>query len=146
MSTLRLAQKVGGLAEPDEQNLRKIAQVFTHKSLGEYSCEAKRNDMESGLVELCQRAYALALQFRSSTIQYEWQQNGQNALMSWKAGEEREIKGNNGPVPEDPQGYVDDFIVFGGVIRGDLATGLLRDGATWLLPNSVVIRSRSSGR
>lgn len=85
-------------------------------------------------IKICKTAYDLALLLRSSRMDYEWQQVINPACLSSQA---LEILGTYGTLQEEP--YNIKHTVFGGVIRGNRDTGRLRDGATTLLPPSVVI-------
>jgi hypothetical protein len=84
------------------------------------------------LFMICQQAYELALLFRSSKIEYEWQQNPKTFLKH-----SVEILGTEGVPTHMP--YRINRIVFGGVLRGDRTTGKLADCATQILKPSVII-------
>jgi hypothetical protein len=88
------------------------------------------------LVELCKAAYNIALLFRSSRIDYEWQQRRD---LTYLESEDTDIIGTTGVARSDRHKVC--RIVFGGVVRGNRNTGRLRDGQSHLLKPCVVIDS-----
>ncbi|KAK5636416.1 hypothetical protein RRF57_012128 [Xylaria bambusicola] len=87
------------------------------------------------LIELCQSAYDIALLFRSSRIEYRWEQNASEASVLRR--HDFEVLGTMGVTQSEPHSIKE--IVFGEVIRGDRSTGKLEHGTTQLLKASVVL-------
>jgi hypothetical protein len=102
------------------------------KNLNGYrSKERKSRVAFKDFLEICWQAYELALLFRSSTVEYEWQQY-ENALE-----DDVEILGTEGN--SISKAYRVGWTVFGGVYRGDWTTGKLATNAVMVLQPSVII-------
>lgn len=136
--TVKLAMKIApnqagyALAEADH--------IWSQHS-GKYSahCYASENRGDRAktpddFIQICKTAYHLALLFRSSRVDYEWQQV---INPSHLPSQDLDILGTLGPSQREP--FIATDIVFGGVVRGNRNTGKLRDGATTILSHSVVI-------
>jgi hypothetical protein len=105
---------------------------------------SKRDAARTDLDNLCKRAADLAILFRGSTIEYEWEQDTSHLGSLEVIPKDHEIVGTKGPMPNEESGFEIAFIVFGGVVRGDKGTGLLENGRIRLSKTQVVIRSRKS--
>lgn len=93
-------------------------------------------------VALFQRAAHLAIYLQGLRVEYEWEQV--NRLQSTPiTKKDDEIIGTFGPDPTKDHGYEFAFVVFGGVARGDKATGLLANGRVRLVKNQIVIQERA---
>lgn len=95
--------------------------------------------LEKAIMALFQNAAGLAIYLAGLPVQCEWEQ------VSWKKGsqvskKDNDIIGTCGPDPAKNDQYGLGFVVFGGVVRGDRATGLLADARVRLLKNQVVIQ------
>lgn len=96
----------------------------------------EREQAKIDLENLCNRAYELSLLLRETKTEYKWDQ--EIPIPSPQTSyHDHEIVGTTGPQIEEPHGI--HRIVFGGVIRGDRATGRLKDGRTRLFQTCVVI-------
>ncbi|KAJ3577210.1 hypothetical protein NPX13_g3355 [Xylaria arbuscula] len=87
------------------------------------------------LIELCQTAYDIALLFRSSRIEYRWDQVA--SVADVLVGRDFEVLGTMGVTQSEP--HIIKEVVFGEVIRGDRSTGKLEHGTTQLLKACVVL-------
>lgn len=101
--------------------------------------------VEKAIVAVFQVAARLAIYLQSLPVEYEWEQVSRE-----QAGREQDIKvskryddiiGTCGPDPDKNNEYGLAFVVFGGVVRGDKASGLLANARVRLLKikNQVVI-------
>lgn len=128
-----------------EYDSSKYAQTVEHQiwkeTLSSYCRHAKgtseRRRAHADLESLCKMAANLAILFRGSSIEYEWEQ-GLDV-----APKDHEVIAVDGPGQNDEANYETLFIVFGGVVRGDKNTGLLEYGRTRLSNTQVVIRHRA---
>jgi len=93
------------------------------------------------LEEVCGKAASLALLFRSSSFEYEWEQPYTCLKQLHVSTTGHEIIGTTGVDPSrcpDAE-YQIHCIVFGGVVRGNRTTGLLRDGKARITKSLIVI-------
>jgi hypothetical protein len=137
-----LFDKIGYRENHRKHFCRNQATEIWYGTLQEYHRigKAKKTDaaMEE-LFELCNLAYSITLTFRGSKTEYEWEQDpGQLAISMMNDGKQIEVVGITGQSPNDAANSKVAFVVFGGVVRGDKTTGLLRDGKNCLMPTSVV--------
>lgn len=120
-----------------------ISNQIWNETLRHYFDGSKRETARRELDGLCQKAAELAILFRGSTIEYEWEQDI-NRLESFDINlKDHEIIQTRGPSP-DEEGIEISFIVFGGVVRGDKSTGLLENGRSRLSKSQVVIDFKPS--
>jgi hypothetical protein len=120
-----------------------ISNQIWNKTLRPYFDGSKPEVARRELDGLCQKAAELAILFRGSTIEYEWEQDI-NRLESFDINlKDHDIIQTRGPSP-DEEGIEISFIVFGGVVRGDKSTGLLENGRTRLSKSQVVIDFKPS--
>jgi hypothetical protein len=99
----------------------------------------KRLKAHEDLDKLCEKAAELAILFRGSTIEYEWEQDTSLLKSLEVIPRDHEIVGTKGPKPNEETAFEIAFIVFGGVTRGDKITGLLENGRMRLSKAQVVI-------
>jgi len=99
------------------------------------SPERERAGVDLGT--LCNNAFEIALLLRETKIEYEWDQDRERLPSGTTNHNDHEILGTTGPTTDEPHEILQ--IVFGGVIRGDRATGRLKDGRTRLFQTCVVI-------
>ncbi|KAH6662560.1 hypothetical protein B0J14DRAFT_685510 [Halenospora varia] len=97
---------------------------------------AARKDLDS----LCRKAADIAILFRGSNIEYEWEQDRTSLKSLEVLPKDHEIIGTKGPRPTEESNFEIAYIVFGGVVRGDKSTGLLENGRVRLSKTQVVIR------
>lgn len=97
----------------------------------------ERDRANRDLQTLCNKAFEIALLLRETKIEYEWDQDIERLPSLATNHNDHEILGTTGPTTDEPHEI--HRIVFGGVIRGDRATGRLKDGRTRLFPTCVVI-------
>lgn len=127
--TVKLTRKIA----PDQDGYPRVeADRIWNQHLGKYG--AAKTKTPGDFIQICKTAYHLALLFRSSRVDYEWQQV---INPSHLPSQDLDILGTLGPSQKQP--FIATDIVFGGVVRGNRDTGKLRDGATTILPHSVVI-------
>ena len=105
----------------------------------------KRQGALADLEKICFRVMEMALAFRSSNIDYTWEQLVPAREVSKLSPDLYTVIGSEGPKPEESRNFEVSFAVFGGVVRGDKATGSLSQGKTRLSPAEVVVRD-GSGR
>lgn len=86
------------------------------------------------LLSICRQAYELALLLRSSKMEYQWQQQVVTDRADFS---DADILGTTGVSQEED--YQVERVIFGGVYRGNRATGRLRDGSTLILKPGVII-------
>ena len=103
-----------------------------------YGSSRREKTARRELDSLCQKAAELAILFRGSTIEYEWEQDLDSLGSLDVIPKDHEIVGTMGPRPDEADIGIG-FIVFGGVVRGDKSTGLLVNGRTRLSKSHVVI-------
>jgi hypothetical protein len=89
----------------------------------------------SDLEEVCGLAYNLALLFRCNKIEYLWEQRLE--LPQPFEAKDLEVLGTEGP--DFNQQHRIARIIFGGVVKGDRATGRLKDGQTRISKVGVLI-------
>lgn len=92
---------------------------------------------------LFQGAARVAIYLQGLRFEYECEQvnRSQGRAVSSK---DDEIIGASGADPARESGYELDFVVFGGLVRGDKASGLLANTRVRLLKNQIVIKKRES--
>jgi hypothetical protein len=98
--------------------------------------KAARKDLDN----LCRKAADIAILFRGSNIEYEWEQDKTRLKSLEVVPKDHEIVGTKGPRPNEESNFEIAYIVFGGVVRGDKNTGLLENGRVRLSKTQVVIR------
>jgi len=113
-----------------------VRQYFSTSALSYNS--SKREMAHRELDSLCQKAAELAILFRGSTIEYEWEQDLETLESFDVIPKDHEIIGTLNPKADEANIEIS-FIVFGGVVRGDKSTGLLVNGRTRLSKSHVVI-------
>ncbi|ETS77352.1 hypothetical protein PFICI_11226 [Pestalotiopsis fici W106-1] len=138
ISTINLAKRISR-----DQNAypffqaRKIWPRLYERSAHFQSRSDRRDQPPETLFELCKIAYDLALLFRSSYIDYKWQQD--IGLMAIQP-DDAEVIGSTGVLySAADDGYRVGCVVFGGVVRGSRSTGKIRDGPITLTRPAVVI-------
>ena len=143
--TVNLTRKAA--RTPGEYPIIQADEIW-RKELSQYSAhfELGRKKISEELFELCQSAYDIALMFRSSRIDYRWEQMASEASLLRR--HDFEVLGTMGVTQSEPHSIRE--VVFGEVIRGDRSTGKLEHGTTQLLKASVVLdfperRSRLHG-
>jgi hypothetical protein len=104
-----------------------------HHSRGTPERKRANRDLEN----LCNKTFEIALLLRETKIEYEWDQDLERLTSLATNHNDHDILGTTGPIIAEPHEI--HRIVFGGVIRGDRATGRLKDGRTRLFQTSVVI-------
>lgn len=97
----------------------------------------ERDRATRDLETLCSKAFEIALSLRETKVEYEWDQDIERLPSHATNHNDHEILGTTGPTTDEPHKIY--RIVFGGVIRGDRATGRLKDGRTRLFPTCVVV-------
>lgn len=106
------------------------------KNLNGYRSKKRKSKAAfDDFLEICWQAYELALLFRSSAVEYEWRQcedSPDDHDMDILGAEDVSMCNafENGKVG---------WTIFGGVYRGDLATGKLVDNAMRILKPSVIV-------
>ena len=135
---VKLARRIS--REPDIYPILQANDIWQSK-LHAYSANFGSGKMEAtpvqtpdDFVTLCKTAYNLSLQFRSSQIDYEWQQNAELGSLS---SLQSEVLGTTGVSQQDPHRVK--TIVFGAVVRAGRNTGRLQDGKITLLQPSILI-------
>jgi len=106
--------------------------------MGSLYSSSRRETAQRELECLCQKAAELAILFRGSTIEYEWEQDISSLKSADVIPKDHDIIGTMGPKADGADIEIG-FIVFGGVVRGDKNTGLLVNGRTRLSKSHVVI-------
>ena len=114
--------------------LSKVLVQYCHH--GRYATK-ERDKASFDIREICEAANDLALLFRCNKTEYQWEQKLE--LLPSLDTKELEILGTEGPDLNQPHQV--SRIVFGGVVRGDRTTGLLKDGQTRISKTSVLIGS-----
>lgn len=86
-------------------------------------------------------AARLAIYLQGMRFEYEWEQvnRPQGPAVSSK---DDEIIGTSGADPAKETEYELGLVVFGGLVRGDKASGLLANARIRLLKNQIVIKKR----
>jgi len=100
-----------------------------------------REQALADLEEVCRKAASLALLFRSSRFEYQWEQPYVCLKNLHVSPADHEIIGTTGVDPSrcpDTE-YQIWSIVFGGVVRGNRTTGLLRDGKARITKSLITI-------
>ena len=87
---------------------------------------------------LCQVAYDLTLTFRSSTIEYEWDQDAKYPSTFTALNKLLEVVGNQGPDSGNEKPFRVVFLVFCRVLKGNRTSVLLNDSKDRLLPTDLV--------
>lgn len=123
---------------------RKISDQIWMESLSKYCPHYKGSKQDAARLDLdsvCEKAANIAISFRGSVIEYEWEQD-ESSLPQSRAvvTKDHEIIGTKGPNPNEETNFAISFIVFGGVVRGDKGTGLLENGRIRLGKSQVVIK------
>lgn len=90
---------------------------------------------------LFQSTAHLAVYLQGLRVKYGWEQ------VNWPQGgtvsrKDDEIIGSRGADPAKESEYELDWIVFGWLVRGDKASGLLANARVRLLKNQIVIKKR----
>lgn len=146
VSTVRMVQKLP-LDEAKRLHIRDTADRIWREYLKEYhscartkgtSSRAAENARIADLEGLCGTAYDLAIKFRASKVDYEWEQGQQFSAFSPHEEKGVVVVGNQGVDPGEDKPSRVAFVVFGGVVRGDKTTGLLQHGRTRVLATDVV--------
>jgi hypothetical protein len=83
------------------------------------------------LSKVCSISHKLALKLRTSKVEYTWDQDAEDFTPQTMPIDHSEIA-----VVRSSGG---EFVTFGGLLRGDPNTGLLKDGRSRLLPTEVVL-------
>jgi hypothetical protein len=114
-------------------------QIWNHiRTNCRYSRDSPERDRAGrDLQNLCNKAFEIALLLRETKIEYEWDQDIERLTSLATNHNDHDILGTTGPTIDEPHEI--HRIVFGGVIRGDRATGRLKDGRTRLFQTCVVI-------
>lgn len=94
--------------------------------------------VEKAILAVFQNAARLAIYLHGLPVEYDWEQ------LTWARGSEVNKKDHDIIATWDPDPDKNDefglgCVVFGGVVRGDKATGLLANARVRLLKNQVVI-------
>jgi hypothetical protein len=113
-----------------------------HRYVRHARCSLKRENARSDLEKLCKKAADLAIMFRASSIEYQWEQDVSLLQGLDVVPNEHEIVGTEGPDPSQDKNIEISMIIFGGVVRGEKSTGLLANGRTRLSLTQVVVRRR----
>ncbi|KAI0965134.1 hypothetical protein F4678DRAFT_453515 [Xylaria arbuscula] len=135
--TVNLTRKAA--RTPREYPIKQAEDIWKNE-LSQYSAHfesgrKKGSETPDELIELCQSAYDIALLFRSSRIEYRWEQNASEASVLRRR--DFEVLGTMGVKQSEPHSIKQ--VVFGEVIRGDRSTGKLEHGTTQLLKACVVL-------
>ena len=141
-SSVRMAKMLVA-GRPARYPIKMADRIWEHmRSNYHHSRDAPERDRAlRDLEALCDKAFEIALLLRETKIEYEWDQDIER-LPSYATNQnDHEILGTTGPTTDEPHEICS--IVFGGVIRGDRATGRLKDGRTRLFPTCVVITEQS---
>ena len=121
--------------EIDEIHQKAVAERFLIAFYVEFGWDTLRDDkrkaLGEALLELCQKAIRLALFFRRSHIEYMWQMEDTSSCTS------PIVVGTEVSNSTTTSKY-NTKIVFGNVVRGDRATGHLKNGTFELCPAYII--------